>query len=278
MIETEHQPVATNGGRERMRLADAIRFVRENARDMLSDGKFSAKRWACVDGRIVENDNRFTAPGGALGIKYAVIGGLQAYEKKHGSVGIEFDRLSKAIESVFGGMSFHTDTHAIHNGKTRISAGCGHCNGALEMAEEYGLEHYSHLLEAHIDELKDRGISPEILSGSHNEKAVFVIAQSIDGKSLALSGTGQDGWQAFICHLEDWLEVVASLACKVVECASVEVNEVRLCKYIKAAAKRQLGVTLRRLAEGLPVYCVSRNEDGIISVELMTEDAATAFV
>lgn len=279
MNESEHQPVKpeNNGGRERMRLDAAIQFVNENKGEMPSDGKFCAKRWACVDGRISDNDNRFAAPGGGLGIKYAVIGGLQAYEKKHGSVGIEFDRLSKTIESVFGGMSFHTDTHAIHNGKNRISGGCGHCNGALEMAEEYGLEHYAHLLEAHIDELKERGVSPEVLSGNHNEEAVFVISKAVNGQSLTLPGTGKDGRQAFVCHLEDWLEVVASLACKVAECASVEVNEVRLCKYIKAAAKRQLGVTLRRLAEGLPVYRVFRDEVGAISVELMTEDASTAF-
>jgi hypothetical protein len=274
MIETEHKPMTIR--RERMRLDAAVQFVNENKKAMPSDGKFSAKRWACVDGRIADNDNRFTAPGGALGIKYAVMGGLQTYEKKHGSVGIAFDRLTDAIESKFGGMSFHTDTHAIANGKTRISGGCGHCSGALEMAEEYGLEHYAHLLDAHIDEIKYR-VSPEILFGSHNEEAVFVIAQSANGKSLTLPGTGKDGRQAFICHLEDWLEVVSSLAYEVVKCATGNVDAERLSKYIKAAAKRQLGATLRRLAEGLPVYRVSRDQAGAISVELIAEDAAKAI-
>jgi hypothetical protein len=282
MIEAEPKPTTvtheTNGGRERMRLDAAIQFVNENKSEMPSDGKFCAKRWACVDGRIAENDNRFTAPGGALGIKYAVIGGLQTYEKKHGSVGIAFDHLTDAIESKFGGMTCHSDDHSVNGGKTRISAGCGHCNGALEMAEEYGLEHYAHLLEAHIDELKERGVSPEILSGNHNEEAVFVIAQSLNGKSLTLPGMGKDGRQAFICHLDDWLEVVGSLAHEVAKCATGSINVERLSKYIKAAAKRQLGVTLRRLAEGLPVYRISRDEAiGTINVDLMAEDAAKAI-
>lgn len=260
-----------------MRLAGAIQFVHDNARKMSSDGKFSAKRWACVDGRITENDNRFTAPGGALGIKYAVIGGLQIYEEKHGSVGIAFDRLTDAIESKFGGMTCHSDDHAISDGQSRISAGCGHCNGALEMAEEYGLEHYAHLLKAHIDELKERGVSPEVLTGHHNEEAVFVIAQSANGQSLTLPGTGKNGRQAFVCHLEDWLAVVGSLASEVAKCAN-GVDTVRLCKYIQAAAKRQLGKTLQRLARGLPVYRVFRGKNNTIDVELVAEDAAKAIV
>lgn len=262
-----------------MRLAEAIQFVEENVREMESGDRFDAEHWACVDGRIAENYDRFTAPGGVLGIEYAVIGGLQAYEKECGSVGIMFDRLSNAIEKKFGGMTCHSDDHSVNGGKTRISAGCGHCNGALEMAEEYGLEHYAHPLEVHIDELKDRGVSPEILSGSHNEEAVFVIEQSANGKSLTLPGTGRDGRQAFICHLDDWLEVVGSLVSEVVNCATGSVDAVKLYKYIQTAAKHQLGVTLRRLAEGLPVYhiSVSQNEIRKINVELMTEDAATAF-
>jgi hypothetical protein len=252
--------------------------VHKNVREMPSDNKLNAKNWACVDGRIGES-GRFAGPGGALGIKYAVIGGLQAYEKKHGSVGIVFDRLTKAIENVFGGMSLHTDSDAISAGKTRISAGCGHCNGALERAEEYGVEHYAHLLEAHIDELKERGVRPEILSGNHNEEAVFIIAQSPNGKSLTLPGTGKDKRQAFICHWDDFLEVVASLAHEVIKCAesNIDINAERLCKYIIAAAKRQLGVTLQRLAEGLPVYRVFRDKDNAISVELVAKDAAKAM-
>lgn len=258
-----------------MLLTEAVQFVQQNAQETSSDRKFRADGWACVDGRVGES-GRFAGPGGALGIKYAIIGGLQIYEKKHGLQGIVFDHLAKAIEDKFGEMTCHSDTHAIDAGKSRISAGCGHCNGALEMAEEYGLEHYSHLLEAHIDELKERGVRPEVLTGSHNEEAVFVITQSANGHSLTLPGTSKDGRQAFICHLEDWLEVVGSLASEVVKCAN-GVDIARLRKYVRATAKRQLGVTLRRLAEGLPVYRVFRDGSGTISVELMAEDAATAF-
>lgn len=262
-----------------MRLEDATLFVCENVRRIPSNGKFCAKSWGCVDGRErrEEEDDHFAGPGGALGIKYAVIAGLQAYEKEHGSLGIVFDRLTREIENKLGGMSCHSDADAIDSGESHISAGCGHCSGALKMSEEYGLERYAHFLEEHINDLKNRGVSPKVLKEKHNEQAVFVISKAVNGQSITLPGTGNDGRQAFICHLEDWLEVVSWLASVVAECASVKVNEGRLCKYIRAAAKRQLGVTLRRLAEGLPVYHVSRDGAGVISVELMTEDAATAF-
>jgi hypothetical protein len=65
----------------------------------------------------------------------------------------------------------------------------------------------------------------------------------------------------------------------VIKCAesNIDINAERLCKYIIAAAKRQLGVTLQRLAEGLPVYRVFRDKDNAISVELVAKDAAKAM-
>ncbi len=186
-----HMNLETEGGRERMKLNEAIVFVHENVEMMQSVEKYSANGWACVDGRVTGNVGRLTAPDGVLGIEYAVIAGLQAYERKHGQLGIDFNDLTRAIEDKFGGMSCHTDGHAIHDGKTRICAGCGHCNGALESAEDYG----------------------------------------IDVESLS--------------------------------------ND------IQTAAKRQLGVTLRRWAKGLPVYRVSGDEEGVISVVLIADDAAT---
>jgi len=267
----------SKGGRKRMRLEEVVAFVNDNKREILSGDKFKAGCWACVDGRIVENDGRFTAPGGVLGIMYAVVGGLQAYEEEYGSVGIAFGRLTKAIEGKFGGMTFHSDTHIHNHGKpARVSAGCGHCNGALDMADQYGLERYVRLLEDHIDKFKKRGVHPEVLHGEHNETAVLVISKS-NGKSFTLPGTGKgkNGQQAFICHLDDWLETVTSLALEVIKCADKEINGARLREHIVAAAKRQLGVTLRRLANGLPVYRVFCNEAGAIDVELMADAAET---
>ncbi len=259
-----------------MRLAEAVQFVYENAREVKfgDKDKLSAEYWGCVDDRNEEADC-LAGPGGPLGLKYAVVGGLQMYEQKHGVSGITFDRLTRAVEGALGGMTFHSDTKAMREGKSRISAGCGHCDGAIEMADQYGLEHFVHLLEAHVDELKKRGVRPKVLDGSHNAEAVFVVDKADNGQlTITLPGTSKDGRQAFICHLEDWLDVVSRLSSEVAKCADVNINAERLCKYIVAAAKRQLGVTLKRLANGLPVYRVFRDQFNAIRVELMSEDAA----
>lgn len=263
-----------NGGTSRMRLQDALRFVQENARLMPSKERLRASHWSCVDGRIKQS-GRFAAPGGALGIKYALIGGVQQYEKNHGSLGIAFDRLTKAVEKALNGMTCHSDTHAVHAGKARISAGCGHCNGAIDLADQYGVERYVNLLIDHVNDMKARGMRPEVLSGDHGERAVLVISRSAASEpTVTLPGTGKDGTQAFICHLEDWLQTIEDLAPIVAKCAakSPDLNSLKEC--VKAAAQRQLGVTLGRLAKGLPMYRVE-HRNGEFVVELMVEDAAT---
>lgn len=257
-----------------MDLNKATRFVLENVQKVPSCERYDADGWACVDGRVTGNVDRLTAPSGTLGFEFAVFAGVEAHEEKHGQLEIDFDHLIRVIEDRFGGMSCHTDGHAIHDGKTRICAGCGHCNGALEGPEDYGLREYRDRLLARIDALRNRGVNPEVLLGEHNEMAVFVMEESADDMSLIMSGTGRDGEQAFICHFDVWIHVVGSLASEVAKCATgVDVKS--LSEDIRTAAKRQLGVTLRRLAKGLPVYRVSGDEEGVISVVLIADDAAT---
>lgn len=257
-----------------MRLEDARRFVCENVSEV-SSGEFSVEDSSCIDDRTKEG-KRFAIPGDRVGFIGVVAGALKLYEKTHGLIGIEFGRVAKAIGSVLGGMTCHTDADAISNGNISIIAGCAHCSGILEMADEYGVGDYARPIRAYINDLEDC-VSPKVLDGEHRPEAVFLIAKADNSQpAITLPGTGKNG-QALVCHLEDWLEAATSLAPAIMRCAANSVNEVTLRECIKIVAKRQLGVTLRHLAEGLPVYRVSRDESGAISVELMSEDAATAI-
>jgi hypothetical protein len=258
-----------------MRIEDAFRFVLDNVCEMPSAIKFCVDGWGCIDSRVAEV-RRFAAPGDVLGFLLAVLAGLQLYECTHGPVGVVFDHLIRTIEEELGGVSFHSDTHAIREGKTSVIAGCGHCSSVLEMTDEYGLDRYHVHLVKYIDGLKAR-VRPKILDGERKkEQAVFVIAQAANGSSLTLPGTGKDGQRAFICHLEDWLEAVVLLASKMAK--HVAVNEIEFCRCVRVAARSQLRVTLGRLAKCLPVYHVFRDPSGEISIELIVEDAATAVV
>jgi hypothetical protein len=258
-----------------MRLDKAVKFVLDNVCKIPSAIKFCVNGWSCIDSRVLEVE-RFAAPGDVLGFLLAVLAGLQLYERAHGPIGVAFDCVTNTIEEELGGMSFHTDTHAIKDGKTSVIAGCGHCNNVLAMTDEYGVDSFARELEEYIEKLKVR-VLPKVLEGDRKkEQAVFVISQAVNGSTLTLPGTGKDGQRAFICHLEDWLDEVVSLASKVAHI--VGMNETKFCECVRVAARHHLKVTLSCLAGGLPVYLVSCDESGEISVKLIADDAAMAIV
>lgn len=259
-----------------MKLAEAVQFVHENMREISSDCKFRAENLGCIDDRD-ESDHRFKIPGAGIGLVGVVAATLRLYEKMHGQTGVAFDRLTKAIEGALGGMSCHTDTDAISKGKTSIVAGCGHFSGIIEMSDEYGVGDFARLMDVYVADLKNRGVNPDVLKSGHGAEAVILIAQADNGHlAITLPGRGKNG-QVFVCHLEDWVRIAMSFVPYIVKCAAKNIDEAKLRKCIKIAALHQLNVTLKRLALGLPVYRVSRDKSGIINVELMAEDAATAF-
>lgn len=265
-----------------MHLSTAVHFVLENIQDIPNDvSKLVAMYWGCFDGRNKKRSKRhgyFTSPGGDLGIKCVAFGGLIRYEDEFGPIGIECEVLSSEIESFLGGIIYHTDTDTIRKvqaNEARKIDGCAHGSGVIKMPKEYKIARYASFLDTYIEKLEHH-IHPIVYDGKHKEQAVFEIAHS--ETPFTLPGTGKCGMQAFILHLDDWLWVNRSLAPVVAKCATVGVDVAKLRDCIQNAAKHQLNVTLGRVARGLKVYRVSRDDNNAIRVELKHEDAATAFV
>lgn len=270
-----HNKQRERGGRH-FTLADAERFVKQNAARMEKGiASLTAENWACVDGRVTKA-GRFAGPGGALGIMFAVFAGLEKWKKEHApALDLDLSKISGIVETALAGMTCHTDTHAVHDGKTLACAGCGHCKGALENPADYGLAESSGYLRRYVEE---SGITPEVLEGEHAEGAVIVIDKLPDElrekvQPISLPGTGADGRQSFIFHLEDYLKVIEAIAEKAGEAVkekNPDADLKSLATLAREAAEMQTNATLERLAKGLPRFNVSYDEQG----EVMVKDSS----
>lgn len=247
-------------------------FVAENA-TLLSPEKCEELRnhasgWQCVDGRNLEG-KRFACPGAGLGIHLGVLAGIELYQRDNPGLGIKPEEVAGHLEELFG-VTCHTDEHAAQD--ACIFAGCGHCNGAIKAPDQYGIspETAKHL-EVRAQELANQGgLTPDVLKGSHGEQAVFVVEISIEGEGILLPGTGKDGSQAFICHLENFLNTAEDLAIRALHLTRnpSEFSEEQVASAVREATTKQVTATLEKLAKGLPRYRVFC-ENGQVQTELI---------
>ncbi len=196
---------------------------------------FNSKSWRCIDGR----DNRgglLAYPGGALGL-FAV---LRAVFKEQDS-----KELLNFFENKMGQITYHTDEHAIEQGKTMACAGCGYAGLLIKHGDEYGLDGNKLLDDIHMNEKDpEKDENAVILQGDHQESLAIIFEKS--DKVRLPSGSLQDA-SAFVCHSAVALKVLQSLA----EDFSEE-QEVKFDKsHLKQIHKTHIYKTLEHLQEHL---------------------------
>lgn len=249
-------------------LPKARAFVEQNIVELPQEATpLQSKYLACIDGRV-KDAHKFRVPGGALGIEFAVFAGLEKWEEYNvalESLNIKPEDTSRIIEQTLGGMSCHSDTHAEHKGNKFPCAGCGHCNGALQNPNTYHLQKYAPYLYSRVNSIK-----PEVYEGGHREQAVIVISKAETGKRpISIPGTGVDGTQAFICHIDDYFETVEAIMQNVGEFISEKLPNLNIESLQKSGhelAQIHLNATLLRLAKGLPRFVLNPSDRGLVSL------------
>jgi hypothetical protein len=245
-------------------LAEAEAFV-EGASYEIGDRPILS---SCVDGRYCRGDAEaapLARPGGDAGdilIALAALRQIQGNNSQEDNADLLRSIAIRAAVAAAGGpekFCFHTDDHA----GAGVARGCGHLKEAEKNPQAYGLapEDMPAIFEA-LAELKNAGSAEVVLAGPHLEEAVLVVEDANLGLRRAV-----DGRQSFVFHKALHRRRLEELARKIFTALpNLGVSQEKLIGILEAVSESQTRETLQRLARGLPVYAV-RREDGTLKVE-----------
>jgi hypothetical protein len=245
-----------------MTAEEAKLFVVQNKIE-LTDANSYAR---CVDGRYENLDNfpMIAKPGGDAGDVMAAFGALNMLQSS-----LPDQVVLDAVMTTIGGVqkfTFHTDSHADPN---QPGIGCGHLKQAKIDPEAYVLtaEQISFILEQ-LPKLLEQGAHQEVLQGDHAEQATIVVSSEIFGlKPLVRKG---DNLQEVFVYQQAAHQAQLGELAKVLQealAASGEVaEEATIRKALDNAFGKQLTETLKRLANGLPVYTAIINTEGEVEI------------
>ena len=163
---------------------------------------------------------------------------------------------------------YHSDDHAELNG-------CGHNMRATTRAQEYGLtaEQAQFILHT-LQELQEQGIAPTVLTGKHEESAVFIVStpeyNAADPESAVFSmhhqvTQGDKTVQAFVYHqtlVTEKLHKLAEILKR--QIPNPEITTENLYSLLAESEESQRMLTVTDLAKGLRVYSVQINKSGEI--------------
>lgn len=249
-----------------MNIADVVKFVDENKFPVI----FTNLQSRCVDGRSPgdEDDSKIPAiskPGADIGDLIIVLAALNKSELK-----ADPNLVLDTIVTTYGGpwsLKFHTDAHAESNGKGP-GVGCGHIKFATQHPEDYHLTpEQTEFILKQLPKLLDKGAKQVVLEGDHDEKAVLVVESDYFGVK---PNNGQK--QVFVYQKrlhEHQLDKLAKPLSQRLAAAGtpIDVNSLRLA--IDEVFHQQLGATLGRIAQGLPVFGVTMPRSGQVHAELL---------
>ncbi len=250
-----------------MNLAEAERFVKETLYRIDPDAQLECR---CVDGRPFERGEKLSdvaRAGGDAGYAMAACAALKLLEEERMvSIPNDMSRVQAVLDAAVklaGGaryFHFHTDTHA---DPSVAGGGCGHMREAEKEPKAYGLSPDDMpTLRKSLASLLAGGTKQDVLHGDHNERAVFVI----ETPRFGMMPNAPDRKSSFIYQKSLDKEKLAAFADILFDDLNLgHVNFISREKFreeIAAASDRQLGATLERLANGLPVFKVKENEKG----------------
>ncbi len=245
-----------------MNKEEAQAFIESNKRQITDVNNFSR----CVDGRYedIQNMPLGAKPGGDVGDVMAAFGALNLLQKELESQAV-IDAVLKLTEGAKH-FNFHTDTHA---DPSSVGLGCGHFKQAKLDPIAYGVtqEQMDYLATA-LPGLVEQGAHQEVLQGDHAEQAVVVV----DSEDYGVQPLLRDGdilKETFVyqktLHSKQ-LDKLANLLQEILATKGEVVESTDIRKALDEAFGRQLTETLKRLAEGLPVYVAKISADGQVDI------------
>jgi len=174
------------GPREPMNLKEARGYVKRNASLEPMPELPSPDTVECIDDR--RGSRAIGYPGGLLGMKTTLFSSIdQDARKRIGG----FGGFAKVAESLFGGMSAHTDDNNKHD--PCGIAGCGHMQSIIAAPEAYSFGgEYVPELQDYSRDLKRRsskgepGINIFSYFGNHNARAIMDLEDPEGGHYIAL--------------------------------------------------------------------------------------------
>lgn len=238
-------------------------FVEANAVLITDANKFAR----CVDGRYenITDCPMIAKPGGDAGDVMALYGALNILGK---NLPMETP-LNLVIENVNGTehFNFHTDDKA---NPTDVGLGCGHVKQAKLDPDAYGLtaEQINFLVEQ-LPSLLEKGAHQEVLHGDHAEQAVIVVDSETHGV-MPLLRDGENVSEAFIYQKTLHSQQLDQLSKSLQEAIAAQgevVEESEIRKALNDSFGKQLSETLKRLANGLPIFTAAINESGSVKIQ-----------
>jgi hypothetical protein len=281
------------------RIPEADAYVRRNLTFVPiaeTNGDF-AEFLVCIDGRRADRPQHLgrdthaaragyiSFPGGGIGIAALILSTLnvafiEPWQKagdpraKSASKCFSFSNVMGIIERSLGGMSGHTDDHALHD--PLASAGCGHAKALL--ASGYGLgDTYRTEMTAYLKELKKRalrkekGVFIEVYHGKHQESAVLRLRCDLSQGEF-LSITANDGEMSVFVFSEHMaiyvLKKVAGLLYEELRADFKRhgIAKEELYAHAESLYFSHVRSSAFKLAHDLPVYDVIHREKGVVEV------------
>ncbi len=282
-----------------MGVPEADAYVRRNlslVQTRKVDGHY-APIIRCIDGRRTANPDQLGAvlslpqegaisfPGGGIGVAALILSGLNvAFIEPWAKAGDEraesarrafsFDRLMDCLERAMGGMSCHTDDHAVED--ELACAGCGHAmallNGGYGLGDAYRAEMTEYLKKLKLRALQDEeGVSVEVYHGSHIESAVLRLKCMLSFGEF-LSVPPNDGeMSVFVFNEHMALEVLNKVASIVYEEFRSDFKEHGISKeeltaHVISLYFNHVRSSAFKLAHDLPVFDVVHVAAGMVEV------------
>jgi hypothetical protein len=245
-----------------MNLEEAQAFVEMSSKPLEDENKYSR----CVDGRYenISNFPMIAKPGADAGDVMAAFGALNLLQ-----INLPSEIVLNAVISAIGGVgkfNFHTDDHAE---PTDIGYGCGHIRQAKEDPAAYGVtQEQIDFIFNELPKLLEQGAHQEVLHGLHAEQAVIVVDSESYGV-LPLLRIGENVREVFIyqknLHRQQ-LDALSKLLQEAIAAQGQVVEDHAIRKALDDAFGKQLSETLKRLADGLPVYTAMIDSEGMVSI------------
>lgn len=280
-------------------IPEADAYVRRNLTFVpveKASGDF-AESLVCIDGRRVARSQQLgrktpqrgagyiSFPGGGMGVAALILSTInvafiEPWEKagdqraQSARERFSFDTVIDVIERSLGGMSCHTDDHALD--KPLASAGCGHAKALL--ASGYGLgDMYRAQMSEYLIRVKKRaakgekGILVDIYHGAHVETAVLRLKCDLSHGEF-LSITPNDGEMSVFVFSEHMaihvLKKVAGLLYEELRAdfKSHGIPKEELLAHAESLYFSHVRKSAFGLARGFPVYDVVHTGKGTVSV------------
>jgi hypothetical protein len=220
----------------------------------------------CVDGRYKQSSDlspvaKPGADAGTLMTAFGALNDLQVHPDMAEVLGV--------VKELIGGDSrfnFHTDSHAEHD-HLAPGMGCGHLKQAKNDPDAYSVtQEQIDFIFSVLPNIIQGGGQQVVLDGSHGEQAVLVV----ESESHSVAPQADDGTQVFVYQKtfdERLLERLAEVLYEKYSSQYPALSREAMHEAVVNVSTVQLHETLKRLANGLPIYVAAIDPEGLVKIE-----------